>query len=103
MQTPTEKWKRLCAGLTASTVLFLSGTAVGQSKPAGCENAGTPEKVEGQIIKIDVDQGKVTLRAPNGTTYEFQVSKETLQGYKVGEHIQAKLRSAPNCKPSTSG
>ncbi len=76
---------------------------MGQSKPAGCEDAGAPEKVEGQIVKIDVDQEKVTLRAPNGTTYEFQASKETLRGYKVGERIQAKLRSAPNCKPSTSG
>jgi len=96
-----DKWTRLSVGFAASIIL-LSGTALGQDKPDGCEKAGTPEKVEGQVVKIDPDQGNVTVRGPKGETYEFHASKETLQGYKVGDRIEAKLRSAPNCKSSAS-
>jgi hypothetical protein len=50
------------------------------------------------VVKVDVEQGKVVLRGTDGTIHELQASKETLQGYKVGDRIEAKLRSAPNCK-----
>ena len=87
---------RLAAGLLASVLLW-SGTALAQGKPAGCEKAGAPEKVEGQVVKVDPDQGKLTVRETDGTTHVFEASKETLQGYNVGDQIKAKLRSAPNC------
>lgn len=96
-----KKWLRVSAGLAAG-VIFLGGTVLAQNKPAGCDKAGTPEKVEGVVTKIDPEQGKVTLRGPNGESYEFQAQKETLQGYKVGDRIEAKLRSAPNCKQPAS-
>lgn len=50
------------------------------------------------MVKIDPEQGKVTVRATDGTTHEFQASNETLQSYKLGDRIEAKLRSAPDCK-----
>ncbi len=91
-------------------MILLGGIALAQNKPArqdkstGCEKAGIPEKVEGQVTKVDPDQGKLTLQGASGETYEFQASKETLQSYKIGDHIEAKLRTPPpNCKPSTSG
>lgn len=99
---------RLSAGIAASIIL-LSGdalaqnTPVGQDKSAECKKAGVPERVEGQVAKVDPDQGKVTVRGSNGETWEFQASKETLQNYKVGDHIEARPRTAPNCKPSTAG
>ena len=86
----------LSAGL-AVAVLLWGGVAFGQGKPADCGKAGAPENVEGQVVKVDVDQGKLTLRGTDGTTHEFQASKETLQDFKVGDQIKAKLRSAPNC------
>ena len=91
-----KRWIPLTAGLAAGLMLW-SGTALGQGKPEGCGKAGAPEKVEGQVVKVDPDQGKVTMRAADGTTHEFQASKETLQDFKVGDQIKAKLRSAPNC------
>lgn len=98
-----DRWKRLGAGVAASLVL-LSGTASGENKPANCaKNAASPsERVEGQVAKVDPDQGTVTIRSSNGATYEFHASKETLQGYKVGDHIAAARRSDPNCPPSAS-
>jgi hypothetical protein len=96
-------WTRIGAGVAASLIL-LSGTAPGQDKPVNCtRNTASPsERVEGQVAKIDPDQGALTLRASNGQTYEFHASKETLLGYKVGDHIAAMRRSEPNCPPSAS-
>ncbi len=91
-----KTWIRLSIGFTAA-VMLLSGTVLAANKPGDCGKAGAPEKVEGQVVKIDADQGKLTVRAADGTTHEFQGSKETLQDYKVGDQIKAKLRSAPDC------
>lgn len=91
-------WPRLVAGLAVALVLW-TGSALGQSKPA-CDSQGkvrTPEKVEGQVVSVDQAQGKVTVRESDGTTHEFQASKETLQDLKAGDRIEAKLREAPKC------
>ncbi len=85
------------AAVLAVTTMFLSGNAFAQTKPE-CDKAKTPQTLEGQVVSIDMNQGKVTMRGSDGTTHEFQASKETLQGYKVGDRIEAKLRSAPECK-----
>ena len=57
----------------------------------------TPKKVEGQVVKIDPAQSKVTVREANGSMHEFQASKETLQDLKMGDRIDANLREAPKC------
>lgn len=78
-------------------VLLWSGSALPQSKPGGCEKVAMPETVGGEVVKVDPSQGKLTLREIDGTIHEFQVSRETLQEYKVGDRIKAKLRSKPDC------
>ena len=90
-------WQSVAAGL--GVTLLLSGTAFGQGKPA-CDPQGrvsTPKKVEGQIVKVDAAQNKVTIREADGTVHEFQASKETLQDLKAGDRIEANLREAPKC------
>jgi hypothetical protein len=54
--------------------------------------------VEGQVTQVDMYQGKLTVRAGDGTMHEFQAAKETIGGYKVGDPIKAKLRMDPRCK-----
>jgi hypothetical protein len=44
------------------------------------------------VIKIDRSKGRVTIRASNGQTHEFEASKETLQDLKEGDRIEARLR-----------
>ena len=91
-------WLRLAAGLAVGLTLW-TGTALGQGRPA-CDPQGkvkTAEKIEGQVIKIDIPQGRVTVREADGTIHEFQASAETLQDLKVGGRVEAKLREAPNC------
>ena len=78
--------------------MLWTGIAVAQGKPTGCDKASTPERLEGQVVKVDREQGKVTIRATDGTPHEFQASNEALQSYKLGDRIEAKLRSAPDCK-----
>jgi hypothetical protein len=94
-------WRRLLAAFAASSVVVLSGTVLAQEK-AGCIQAGAPKKLEGQVVQIDPDQGKVTVREPNGATHDFRASAETLRTYKVGDRIQATLRPGQECQKSAS-
>ncbi|MHB1353032.1 MAG: hypothetical protein ACYCWA_06935 [Thiobacillus sp.] len=58
----------------------------------------TPQTVEGQVAGVDLEQGKLRIRAIDGTLHEFQASRETLEGYKVGDPIKAKLRASAHAK-----
>jgi len=89
-----RNWVSVPAVLVAAS-LMCSGIALGQTKPADCPKA---EKVEGQIVKVDLDQGKLTLRGPDGKTFEFTASKETLQDKKVGDRIEVTRRMPEGCK-----
>ena len=91
-------WLQVTSGLAIGLLLW-SGAALAQVKP-GCDAQGrmkAPEKVEGQVVKVDPAQGKVTVREADGTVHEFQASAETLKDLKVGDQIGAKLREAPKC------
>lgn len=86
------KGRRVVTGLAASLLLW-TGTAVAQNTPPPAPPAGaSPERVEGQVVRIDQATGKVTLQTTSGQTYEFQASPETLKGLKVGDRLEARLR-----------
>jgi hypothetical protein len=92
---------RLYVALAVACVLVLplgAGLAAGQSRPA-CDQgkASAPQKMEGKVTRVDPAQGRVAVLAADGTTHEFQASKETLQDLKVGDHIEARLRTLPKC------
>ena len=91
------RWLVLSGVLTTSAFLA-TGLAFGQPK-ADCKNnrAQTPEKVEGQVMAVDQNAGRITVREKNGTPHEFQANRETLQDMKPGDQIEAKLRDAPKC------
>jgi hypothetical protein len=83
--------------LAGALLVSGAGYVQAQNKP-DCPK-GAAERVEGQVVKVDTAQGKVTVRGTDGTTHEFQASKETLQDMKVGDKIAAKLRT-DDCKKS---
>ena len=89
-------WRSMAAVAVATAMLW-SGAALAQGKQANCDPVRYPKKVEGEVTKVDLNAGKVTVRTAEGTIHEFQASKETLQDLKAGDHITAQLRSAPNC------
>ena len=69
------------------------------AKP-GCDpkaQAGSPERVAGEVVKVDQAAGKVTIREADGKTYEFHAHKDTLQSLKIGDRLEARLRAIPNC------
>lgn len=83
-----------------ATALLGTGAAYAQAppvKPTDCPK-GAPERVEGQVVKVDQANHMVTIRSADGTTHEFQASQETLKDLKVGEKLSAKLRVGANCK-----
>ena len=91
-------WSGATVGLAVGLMLW-TGSALAQGKP-NCDAQGkmkTPEKVEGQVVKVDTAQGKVTVREPGGAVHQFQASAETLKDLKVGDKLEAKLREAPKC------
>lgn len=92
-------WPCAAAGLAVAVMLW-AGPAVGQSKP-GCDAQGkvkAPEKVEGQVVKMELAQSRVSVRESGGMVHEFEASQETLRDLKVGDRIEAKLREAPKCQ-----
>lgn len=85
----------LAAGLLAAGMMW-SGPAMGQAKPV-CDpktQAGSPEKVAGEVVKVDQATGKVTIKEADGKTYEFHADKSTLQTLKIGDRLEAKLRAS---------
>ncbi len=88
-------WVRVSAGLAVGIMLW-SGIALAESKP-GCDKASRPEKVQGRVVDLDLDQGKVTVLEADGKTHVFEASRETLLDFKVGDTIKAKLRLTPDC------
>ena len=89
-----KSWMSVSAAVALAAVLD-SGVALGQVKPADCPKA---EKVEGQVVKVDQEQGKITLRAADGKTYEFNGTKEILQDKKVGDRMELTRRMPEHCK-----
>jgi Cu/Ag efflux protein CusF len=85
-----RKSKGLWAGLTAGSLLW-AGTAFAQATPPPA-TPGTPDRVEGQVVKIDQNTKKVTVQGAGGQVFEFQASDDTLKSLKVGDRIEAKLR-----------
>ena len=83
-------WTRFGMAVAAPLLLW-GGTAFGQAQPPAHQGS-TPRLVEGQVVKIDMKQMRVTIRAKDGSMHEFQASKETLQDLKEGDRIEAKLR-----------
>jgi hypothetical protein len=92
-----EPYKAVAMGIMLAVPLW-AGFAGAQGKPA-CDaaRAGAPQKVEGKVVRIDQAAGKVAVTETDGKTHEFQASKDTLQDLKVGDSIEARLRSVPNC------
>jgi Cu/Ag efflux protein CusF len=87
----------LTSSALAMGALLTAGLAFGESKEECMKRTQTPETVEGQVVKVDQNAGKVTIRDSKGTTHEFQANRETLQEMKPGDKIEAKLREAPKC------
>ena len=93
-----RRWPRVAVALVVTLVSW-SGSALAQGKPR-CDSQGrvvTPQKVEGQVVKVDLAQNRLTVREADGTVHEFEASRETLQDLKAGDRIEANLREAPKC------
>jgi hypothetical protein len=89
-----NRWLTLTGGIVA--IVLSAGLAFGQQPKPDCK-ASAPEKVEGQVVRVDHATNKVTVRDKSGATHEFQANKETTKDMKPGDTIEARLREAPKC------
>lgn len=83
--------------LPVAAGLLLGGNAGAQPKPPECVKAGSPEMIEGDVARVDMNDGKLVIRARDGTMHEFEASAETLADYKIGDPIKARRRPGPPC------
>ena len=90
-----NRWLTLSSGFVAITLLS-SGLAFGQQPKPDCK-ASTPAMVEGQVLRVDTKNNRITVRDKSGTTHEFQANAETTKDLKAGDTIEARLREAPKC------
>ena len=94
-----KRWIVLSTGAFTIGLLATMPALAQQTPPrpaADCK-ANAPAKVEGQVTNVDMNAGKVTVRANDGQTHEFQATKEMLQTMKPGDRLEATLREAPKC------
>jgi hypothetical protein len=94
----------LAAALVAAAMLIVT-PAFAQTKPqcqpsaspgaGGGKVSKAPQKIEGEVTKVDQKNGMLTVKAPDGSTHEFKGSTETLRDYKKGDKIELTLRSEP--------
>jgi hypothetical protein len=74
--------------LAAAAMLYL----LGQGTVRAEDKRDAPDRVGGQVTKIDSARNRVTMRDGDGTVREFEASKETLRDLKVGDRIEAQRR-----------
>lgn len=84
-----------CLAATACLLAFATPPAFAEDK-TDCDPAKTPSMIEGTVTAVSGE--RITVRLVDGSTHEFQVGKETAQGYKAGDHIKARLRTNPKCE-----
>jgi hypothetical protein len=85
------------------TAAWLGGSAAlaqTSGTPADCPKSTAAERIDGTVMNVDRQQGVLTLRGPDGATYKFQASPETLQGLKIGDRIDTRLRVPEKCRKS---
>jgi hypothetical protein len=88
----TMNIRKYSIALLALALASMSGIAMAEDMASGCEKPGAPQQIQGQVVNVNTAQEKITVRDASGMIHEFQASKETLQEYKAGDPIKAKLR-----------
>jgi len=100
-----KNWQALTATFAAIALLAtgpafakdkkMSKVECDQAQPSASVGAksSAPQRIEGEITKVDQASGMVTLRASDGTMHEFHAHPEDLSTFKVGDHLEAKLRA----------
>ena len=89
--------RAMVAGVVTAGLVW-GGAAVAQNQPKPmCDpkvQAGSKEKVSGEVVKVDQASGRVAIKEADGKTYEFLAQKDTMQNLKVGDRLEATLRTA---------
>ena len=104
MKTLTLAAALVAAAMLIVTPVFAQGTktqndcqpsAAAKGSAERSPKAKAPEKIEGEVTKVDSKNGMITVKRPDGTTHDFKGDAETLREYKKGDTIELTLRSEP--------
>jgi Cu/Ag efflux protein CusF len=104
MKTLTISAALVAAAMLIATPAFPQGTkaqkdcqpsAAAKGSAERAPKAKAPEKIEGQVTKVDPKSGTLTVKHPDGSMHEFKGSTETVRDYKPGDQIELTLRAEP--------
>ena len=90
-----KRWLVLSGVLT--TTFLATGLAFGQPKADCKDRAQTPDKVEGQVVAVDQNAGRVTIRDKSGATHEFQANRDTLKDMKTATRSKRSFGRRRKC------
>src|SRR5262245_14609392 len=97
----------LTAALVAAALVAGGPTLAQDKSKAPCQpsasprsdasalKAKAPEKIDGEVVKVDHKAGMITVRNNDGSIHEFRGDDQTLRDYKKGDKVQLTLRSEP--------
>ena len=77
-----NRWLTLSGGFVAIALLS-TGLAFGQQPKPDCK-AGAPEKVEGQVVRVDPASNKVTIRDKSGVDSRVPGEQGNDEGHEAG-------------------
>ena len=104
MKTLTLLAALAAAAMLIVTPVFAQGTkAQNECPPSAAKGSAerspkagkAPEKIEGQVTKVDPKSGTMTVKRPDGSTHEFKGDPATVRDYKKGDQIELTLRAEP--------
>src|ERR1700682_3405039 len=92
------------AGVAAAALA--GGPALAPAEPkANCQPSASargnaagpkaPEKIDGQVVKVDAAKGMITVRNKDGSMHEFKGYGEALKKYKPADNSELPRRPDP--------
>jgi hypothetical protein len=96
--------KTLMLPAALAALMFATTPVLAQSTKPNCppqpsaspgSTTKAPEKIEGEVTKIDPKTGTLTVKGQDGKTHEFRGSQDTVKEYKRGDKIELTLRQEP--------
>jgi hypothetical protein len=71
----------------ATALSFALCQAIGVA-PVQAGSVEAEQIIEGEVIQIDLEQSRVTVRGSDGGLHQFEASAETLKDLKVGDRAR---------------
>jgi Cu/Ag efflux protein CusF len=93
------------AALASLVAAILWTAAAGEPGKPVCDAEHAPQqsgavttgKTGGEVVKVDIALGKVTIRQPDGTSHEYLASQQILRDLREGDRLEVMIKQPRSC------